>query len=78
MRVGAERAPGDSGDEPAVAPPGRARQDAHEHLARDDAQALGVLNQFAALGDRLNEDFAFRALIVVGLDHDVVGVESQG
>ena len=34
--------PGDSRDEPAVAPTGRARQDAHEHLSSDDAQALSV------------------------------------
>src|SRR5208337_3257163 len=77
MRVGAEGVAGDARDEPAVASPDRAREDACEHLARDDAQALAVVREPAALGDRLDELRPGRMRRAIGLDRDVLGVESE-
>ena len=50
---------------------------AAEHLARDDAQAFGVVREPAALGDRLDELRPGRMRRAIGLDRDVVGVESE-
>ena len=48
-----------------------------EHLARDDAQAFGVVREPAALGDRLDELRPGRMRRAIGLDRDVFGVESE-
>ena len=77
VRVGAEGVAGDARDKPAVASPERAREDVGEHLARDDAQALGVVREPTALGDRLDELRPGRMRRAIGLDRDVFGVESK-
>ena len=77
MGVGAEGLARDARDEPAIASPERAREDGRQHLARDDAQALGVVREPAAVGDRLDELRPGRKGRAIGLDRDVLGVESE-
>src|SRR5208337_3158224 len=77
MDVGAERIARDARDEPAVALPERAGEDGRERLARDDAQAFGVVREQAALGDQLQELGPGRTGWIVGLDRYVAGVESK-
>ena len=55
VSVGADGVASDPGRKAAIAMAERAGEDVGERLARDDAQAFGVVREPAALGDRLDE-----------------------
>ena len=55
----------------------RAGENIGEHLARDDAQALDVLAEASALGDRLNQFCAGSKPGALCLDRDIAGVEGK-